>query len=236
MIAVLIFLAIVFSIGGWWLSRQRLMSKPWLEPGFAGVAPGTEAINLPANKVGLGVFLAVVGALFALFISAYFMRTELPDWRNIPMPRIIWLNTGLLVLASAALHCAVVAVRAKQLRALKLDLLACIATTLMFLFGQGMAWETLTAEGYFATSSPAYSFFLMLTGVHGIHIIGGLFVLTRTTRHAWTQTNNAALRASTELCATYWHFMLLVWCVVVVVLAGWANDFVDICRQLLPLG
>ena len=112
MIAALIFLAIVVAIAGWWLSRQRLFSKPWLETGDTGLAPGTEAIKLPASKVGLGVFLAVVGALFALFFSAYFMRMELPDWRTLAMPRILWFNTGVLVLSSVALQLAEIGERA----------------------------------------------------------------------------------------------------------------------------
>ena len=44
------------------------------------------------------------------------------------------------------------------------------------------------------------------------------------------------LRLSVELCAIYWHFLLLVWLVLFALLARWADDFVDICRQLLPRG
>ena len=59
---------------------------------------------MPAAKVGLGVFLAVVGCLFALFTSAYFMRMGLSDWQAMPVPRLLWLNTGVLVLSSVALQ------------------------------------------------------------------------------------------------------------------------------------
>jgi cytochrome c oxidase subunit III len=38
---------------------------------------------------------------------------------------------------------------------------------------------------------------------------------------------------SVELCAIYWHFLLLVWLVLFSLLTGWAADFVDICRGLL---
>lgn len=54
----------------WWLSTQRLTSKPWLEQGAAGEFPGTGVSSAPTAKVGLGVFLAAIGSLFALFISA----------------------------------------------------------------------------------------------------------------------------------------------------------------------
>ena len=81
------------------------MSKPWLEVGPDPIG-GPGAGGMPTEKIALGVFLAVVGALFALFASAYFMRMEFVDWRPMPVPRIVWLNTGLLVLASIALQCA----------------------------------------------------------------------------------------------------------------------------------
>jgi len=72
--AIVLFLAVIAIIAGWWLSQQRLMAKPWLEEGPIDDFPGTGAVTLPAAKLGLGVFLAVVGALFTLVISAYSMR------------------------------------------------------------------------------------------------------------------------------------------------------------------
>ena len=233
MIAALIFLAIVVAIAGWWLSRQRLFSKPWLETGDTGLPPGTEAIKLPASKLGLGVFLAVVGALFALFFSAYFMRMELPDWRTLAMPRILWFNTGVLVLSSVALQLAVVAARDGRLSALRQYLIASAAFAVVFLVGQVLAWRALADLGYFATSNPAYSFFILITGVHGLHMMGGLVALARTAVHKGAGQVSERLRTGTELCATYWHFMLLVWIIIVALLAGWLNEFADICRQLL---
>ena len=81
-------------IAVWWLSTHRLTSKPWLEQGAAGEFPGTGVSSLPVAKVGLGVFLAAIGSLFALFISAYLMRMQLADWRPVPKPTLLWVNTG----------------------------------------------------------------------------------------------------------------------------------------------
>ena len=72
--------------------------------GLAGEFPGTSASQRPAAKLGLGVFLAVVGSLFALSLSAYVMRMEMADWRPLPAPSILWFNTGLLILSSIALQ------------------------------------------------------------------------------------------------------------------------------------
>jgi hypothetical protein len=67
--------------------------------------------SLPAATIGLGVFLAVVSSLFALFISAYFMRMQVADWVQLPAPKLLWFNTGVLILSSVALQYAQVAAR-----------------------------------------------------------------------------------------------------------------------------
>lgn len=229
--SILLFLSVLAVIGAWWLSRQGLASKPWLEQGTTGALP--EANATPPSKVGLGVFLAVVGSLFALFISAYAMRMQLPDWRTLPVPRILWLNTTMLLLSSFALQGAKNAARRGEMPALRIGLLGAGISALAFLSGQLLAWRQLTGEGYLLAANPANAFFYVLTGVHGLHLLGGLVALGRTTAKAWRETATEPLRLSVELCATYWHFLFLVWLVFLSVLTGWAGELIDICRQVL---
>jgi cytochrome c oxidase subunit III len=92
--AILFVLVPIGAIVAWWLSQQRLMAKPWLEVGAIDEVPDTGASSLPAAMIGLGVFLAVVSSLFALFISAYFMRMQVADWVQLPAPKLLWFNTG----------------------------------------------------------------------------------------------------------------------------------------------
>src|ERR1700738_4178020 len=92
----------IAAIAGWWLSHQRLGAKPWLEEGVIVDFREGSAPSLPPAKIGLGVFLAVVGSLFALFISAYSMRMNMVDWRALPVPRLLWFNTGVLGFSSVA--------------------------------------------------------------------------------------------------------------------------------------
>jgi cytochrome c oxidase subunit 3 len=233
MSAVLIFLALIATIGGWWLSRQRLFSKPWLEAGPVTAFPATEAPVVHPARIGLGVFLAVVGALFALLISAYFMRMAYADWQAPPMPRLLWLNTAMLLLASFALQCAVYAAHHGQLDNLRLALLGGLSASIVFLGGQLLAWRDLATEGYFAAENPAVSFFYLLTALHGLHILGGLAVLGRVNLRAWQREPSARLVLSSELCAIYWHALLVVWLVLFAVLMGWAGSFIDLCLGLL---
>ena len=75
----LVFFIVIIAIALWWLLHQELTAKPWLEQGVIGEEYGGGKLSLPAAKVGLWVFLAVVGSLFALLIGAYFMRMGLAD-------------------------------------------------------------------------------------------------------------------------------------------------------------
>ncbi len=205
-----LFLAVIAAIVAWWLAQQRLTAKPWLEAGPTG-DPG--ASSLPAAKIGLGVFLAVVGCLFALLISAYSMRMEMGEWRPAPVPKLLWLNTGMLILSSGALQWAQVAARRGKMDRVRAGLLAGGIFAFAFLAGQLVAWRQLDAAGYYLTANPAAAFFYLITGVHGLHILGGQVALGRTMDKAWQGVAVGKVRLSVELCATYWHFLLFVWLV-----------------------
>ncbi len=233
MTAIIVFMAGLAAVAGWWLSQQRLAAKPWLEEGAIGDFPGGGASLLPPAKIGLGLFLAVVGSLFALFISAYSMRMELIDWRSLPVPKLLWFNTGVLILSSCALQWAQTAARRDDSEDVMIGMLAGGISAVVFLIGQLLAWQQLNTAGYFLAANPANAFFYLITAVHGLHILGGLVVLGRTAIKSWRGVEVSRLRLSVELCTMYWHFLLLVWLVVLILLTGWADDFVAICRQLL---
>ena len=227
----ILFVAVIGAIIAWWLSQQRLTAKPWLEEGPIGDFPGTGASSLPATKIGLGVFLAVVSSLFALFISAYFMRMHMADWRPVPVPNLLWLNTGMLILSSVAMQWAQVAAHRGEMDGVKAGLLAGGLSALAFLVGQLLAWQQLNAAGYFLATNPADAFFYLLTGVHGLHVLGGLVALGRTAEKVWRGFELDQVRSSVELCAIYWHFLLLVWLVLFSLLTPWVDDFAVFCRQ-----
>jgi cytochrome c oxidase subunit III len=231
--AIILYMAGLAAIAGWWLSQQRLATKPWLEEGLAADLREESVSSLPAAKVGLGIFLAVAGSLFALIISAYSMRLNLADWRTLPVPSLLWFNTGVLIVSSVALQWAYMAARRNDLDGVVVGLFAGGASAVTFLVGQLLVWQQLNVAGYFLASNPANAFFYLITAAHGLHLIGGLVALGRTTARVWRGVEMIQLRLSVELCAIYWHFLLLVWLVLLGLLTGWTDAFVNICRQLL---
>ena len=211
--ATILFFAILAVVAVWWLSTQRLTAKPWLEPGAAGEFPGSGVSSVATAKIGLGVLLASLGALFALFISAYLMRMQLADWRPVPKPTILWINTGVLMLSSAALQWARAAADRGNLGGARTGLSIGTAAALIFIAGQLMAWRQLDGTGYVLTSNPASSFFYLITALHGVHVLGGMVALARNVPRAWKGEDLGRLRLGLDLCSMYWDFLLLMWLV-----------------------
>lgn len=220
-----VFLVGIGAISAWWLSQQRLTAKPWLEEGAVGETPRLQTPLIPAEKIGLGVFLAVASSLFALMFSAAIMLMQLGGpkgllcvwtlgtWTPLPTPKVLWVNTSVLVFSSFALQSARVAARRGELGAVQTGLAAGGVSALAFVAGQLLAWRQLTTAGYIVAASQASAMFYLLTAMHGLHVLGGLAALGRTTARAWGGGSADAVRLSVELCAIYWHFLLVVWLV-----------------------
>lgn len=209
----LLLLAGMMGVIVWWLFKQSINVQPWLAQGSIRDVH-EQVLARPAAKTALGVFLAVVTSLFALFISAYAMRMHLGDWQPLPEPMLLWWNTALLVVTSLVMQRTVAAARREDAGGLRTGLIAGGALTLAFLIGQVVAWRQLSDAGYFLTSNPANGFFYLLTAVHGLHVLGGLVAWGRTASRVWHGADVAGVRLSVELCAIYWHFLLAVWLVV----------------------
>lgn len=199
---------------------STLRTKPWLgtETPDAGYA-GDGASPFPTQRIGLIGFMGVASVLFILFSIAYRMRMVMSnDWVALSEPKILWLNTGLLVLASIAFQISWMSSRREAFDKSRASLVIAGILTGGFLIGQYLAWAELAAGGYFAPTNPSYAFFYLLTALHGLHIIGGLVAWARATQRLFGPQETKATRTSSklgiELCAIYWHFLLAVWVLV----------------------
>jgi cytochrome c oxidase subunit 3 len=214
--------ALATGIVVWLILVRKLSSRPWEATAATTPGVGSEAPRFPAKRVGLWIFLAVITSLFGLFITAYYMRmghghgadAALHDWHPVREPGVLWLNTALLVFASLAMQWARSSVARGSVERTKEGLILGGLLTLAFLAGQLYAWRILQGAGHFQPGDPAVAFFYLLTAVHGLHLLGGLFVWARTVwRVRRAQTEAIDVRLSVELCTVYWHYLLLVWLV-----------------------
>jgi cytochrome c oxidase subunit 3 len=193
---------------------HQMMVKPWAtDQGKVDDLYAGSASHGHAKRLALRVFLAVVAVLFFLLVTAYGTRMAYEDWRPAPQVKLLWANTFVLILSSVALQWAQYSVRRGQMDAMRVGLLAAGAFTVVFLFGQVLAWRQLGAMVYFEMTNPAIAFFYLITGLHGLHLLGGLVAWGRTAAKVWGDFDVAKITQSVELCTVYWHFLLLVWLV-----------------------
>jgi cytochrome c oxidase subunit III len=209
--------ALATGIIVWLILVRKLSTKSW--EAAPATAVDDEAPRWPAARVGLWVFLAVITSLFGLFVSAYYMRLSghhgsgpATDWVQLSEPPVLWLNTVLLIAASVAMQAARRAVRTGGVERSKTSLMLGGLLTLAFLGGQLYAWAQVRESEFFSAINPAVAFFYLLTAVHGLHLVGGLYVWGRTlARIRREDVEVIDVRLSIELCSVYWHFLLLVW-------------------------
>ncbi len=213
MTTVLLVLVAIMATVVWWLVRQTMNVSPWIERRPIEDVPGDGAFSLPPVTVGLWVFLAVATSLFALLVSAYFMRMAGEDWTTLAVPNGLWLNTGALVLSSVAMQWTRNAAKRGETDRVRIGLIAAGVFAFCFLVGQLWVWQQLSVSGYFLSANPANAFFYLLTALHGVHLLGGLWVWAKATARVWRGIEVGAARLSVELCTVYWHYLLLVWLV-----------------------
>jgi len=171
----------------------------------------------PASRTGVWVGLAAITMTFAAFTSAMIIRQGASsDWEHFNMPRVLFLNTLVLLASSVVLEIArrkfAAFDRGLQTRRSVplLWLWAVMGLGFVFLIGQYAAWQQLKAQGLYLATNPSSSFFYLFTGLHALHILGGLIGLTLI---IWRLSRRfPTLRVSTvSTVSYYWHFMGALW-------------------------
>ncbi|WP_117237790.1 cytochrome c oxidase subunit 3 family protein [Thermus sediminis] len=149
--------------------EERTPAPP---PGLGGGGNGGKE-GFPLLHVGLFVLLLATTSPFAALASAYLVRMGLPDWRPLPKPPLLWLNTLLLLLASLALERGARLWEGGVPKQGQPWVWVGGALGASFLVGQLFAWHLLLRAGYAPASNPASAFFYLVTGLHGLHLLGG---------------------------------------------------------------
>ena len=174
---------------------------------------GESGSSFPVSKgqVGLAVLLTAIIMLFAGLSSAYIVLRGVPSWQNIELPSLLWPNTAALILSSIAIELSRRAIRRNDVQSMKRWLAAGGVLGLSFLVGQLAAWRQLVRAGVYLPSTLQSSFFYILTGLHGLHLLGGIVALSLVLLMALKNRLSAFRHEPLKLCATYWHVMDLLW-------------------------
>src|SRR6266850_4147716 len=197
------------------VEERRVSPPPPVTPADRGGDGdfGDSGSSFPISKgrVGLAVLLTAIIMLFAGLSSAYIVLRGVPSWQNIELPSLLWPNTAALILSSFAIELARRAVRRSDIQSMRRWLAAGGVLGLAFLVGQLAAWRQLVRAGVYLPSTLQSSFFYILTGLHGLHLFGGVVALSLVLLMALGNRLSASRYEPLKLCATYWHVMDVLW-------------------------
>ena len=197
-----------------------LSQKPWMadQAAIDNNHIGKSSSH-PLPRVALYVLMAVIGVLFSLFSVAYIGRMAYGDWRILPEPSLLWFNTGVIMLSSFAFSRATINARKSDIKRTREYLLLAGVLTFGFIIGQLFVWRELVSFGYFVSTNPSYAFFYLLTALHILHLFGGLIAWLVVTYKSFVPQKEASdFPLKVNLCAIYWHFLLIVWTLLFVML------------------
>lgn len=187
--------------------------------GGGGLPPGT---TRRVYRTGMWMALVAISMLFVAFTSAYVVRSGLgDDWQPLALPPLVWWNTLALLLSSYTMEQTRRTLTQGQRVACNRWILATAVLGTLFVAGQLLVWRELVSRGIYVVTNPSSSFFYLLTGAHGLHVLGGLIALFYVALEAWRYRLGPAKRTLVEVTALYWHFMDGLWVYLLLLLWLW---------------
>ncbi len=204
-----------------------------------GARPDQDALDfftrLRRARLGIIVALTAVVMIFVSYSSAYIVRQGLPtldpatgtlvrDWLPLQLPSFLLINTLVLLVSTltmelarrqavrVALETGTIYSGTSRADSNSMPWLALTAILgLSFLAGQWLVWRELAAHGFYVATSPSSSFFYLLTGMHGIHLLGGILALLAAGIALLLRKSTASAAVVVDATAWYWHFMTFLW-------------------------
>jgi len=186
--------------------------------GGGGGGESDSSFPVSAKQIATWLLMSGIAMLFAGLTSAYVVLRGVPTWEKISLPPQVWMNTLILAASSLTLELARRSVKLDKIAPLRQWLGITAVLGVAFVAGQIVLWRELTVSGILLTSTLHSSFFYVLSGVHAVHILGGLIGLAMVSIKAWSGRLSSISFEPLRLCATYWHFMGGLWLYLILLL------------------
>jgi len=174
---------------------------------------GRQRRKPPQRRYSTAITLGMISILMfflGLCVAFLVLKHVSQTWAPLHLPKILWLNTVILLVSSYTLEKARRRLSAIDFSGFRKLWRATTILGFLFLAGQLLAWLQLVASGIYIASNQATSFFYIFTAAHAVHLLGGvaalLYVATRDFEKGKISRNTAV-----EIASYYWHFMDGLW-------------------------
>ncbi len=186
-----------------------------------------DRVNPDKSRILTWFLMLVVLMTFGGLIAAYIViaTNRAAEWQPFALPIQVWISTLIIFISSATYHAAKVTIDNDDQPRAKKWLLVTTVLGAAFISSQILAWFELTRRGLYMEGNPYAGFFYILTGVHALHVLGGIIALGTVVVRSWDRIPAGPFWAKTKVLAEvvgwYWHFMGLLWLVLFVLLGFW---------------
>ena len=166
------------------------------------------------HKFTLWVAIGSILMMFAGLTSAYIVKRSQASWLMLEIPVIFWYSTAAILASSVTVHLSLKALKAREMMTYKRWLMITAVLGVLFLVLQIVGFKQFGANDIRligAGSNASYSFLLAISGLHGLHVLGGVIALVVIAIQALRVATRSYNTVPLEVAATYWHFLDALW-------------------------
>lgn len=175
------------------------------------VAQVADNKQFPKEKMLLGISIAAMVMLFAGLTSAYIIHQQGGHWQYFKLPSIFWVNTGVILFSSFTMYWASTSFNKFKDNAYRIAILITTLLGIGFIIGQYLGWKQLADMHIFLNGNASGSFVYVISGIHAVHVLGGVIALIVATILAFAKPFNPNKKLRVELISIYWHFVDVLW-------------------------
>jgi cytochrome c oxidase subunit III len=155
------------------------------------------------------VSIVMLFSTLTVVVKARWAQSD--DWVSVSLPHVLYFNTFILLASSLTIEFARSSLRAKGSKDCARWLSVTLLLGLAFLAGQIVAWRELVSRGLYLASNPGSFFIYLISGTHGLHILGGIAALAFVALFLNRWTEKAKQETAVGVITLYWHFMDALW-------------------------
>jgi len=166
------------------------------------------------HKFTLWVAIGSILMMFAGLTSAYIVKRSQASWLMIEIPTLFWYSTATILASSVTVQLALKALKKREMINYERLLLVTAVLGVLFIVLQVAGFRQFAAQDIRlvgAGSNASYSFLLAISGLHGIHVLGGVVALVVIAIRALNSSTRSYSSVPLEIAATYWHFVDALW-------------------------
>jgi len=166
------------------------------------------------HKFTLWVAIGSILMMFAGLTSAYIVKRSQASWLMIEIPMMFWYSTATILASSVTVQLALKALKKREIINYRRLLVVTAVLGVLFIVLQIAGFRQFAAQDIRligAGSNASYSFLLAISGMHGVHVLGGVVALVVIAIRALNSSTRSYSSLPLEIAATYWHFVDALW-------------------------